>query len=39
VEWGEKLEPHAPVSRIEVRLEHVAENERHIVVEEVTQSD
>jgi tRNA threonylcarbamoyladenosine biosynthesis protein TsaE len=39
VEWGEKLEPHAPVPRFEIRLEHQGENERHIVVEEVKAID
>ena len=39
VEWGEKLEPHAPAPRIEVRLEHIGEMERRIVVVEVRQGD
>lgn len=37
VEWGEKLEANAPLPRFEIRLEHRGEDERHIVVEEVTQ--
>lgn len=39
VEWGEKLEAHAPSPRFEVRLEHRGENDRHILVEEVAQAD
>lgn len=37
VEWGEKLEAHAPLPRFEIRLEHRGESDRHITVEEVTQ--
>jgi tRNA threonylcarbamoyladenosine biosynthesis protein TsaE len=36
VEWGERLGPQAPVPRYEIHLEHRGENERHILVEEVT---
>ena len=36
VEWGEKLEAQAPLPRFEIRLEHCGENDRHIVVDEVT---
>jgi tRNA threonylcarbamoyladenosine biosynthesis protein TsaE len=39
VEWGEKLEAHAPLPRFEIRLEHRGENDRRIVVEEVRQRD
>lgn len=39
VEWGEKLEPDTSVPRFEVRLEHVGENQRRIVVEQVGQDD
>jgi tRNA threonylcarbamoyladenosine biosynthesis protein TsaE len=36
VEWGEKLKQYAPLPRIEVRLEHRGNDDRRIVVEEVT---
>lgn len=36
VEWGEKLEPQAPLPRFEIRLEHCGETVRHIVVDELT---
>jgi len=36
VEWGEKLGPYAPVPHVEIHFEHRGENDRRIVVEEVT---
>lgn len=36
MEWGEKFNRDAPVPRFEVRLEHRGENDRHILVDEVT---
>ncbi|HEY6291652.1 MAG TPA: tRNA (adenosine(37)-N6)-threonylcarbamoyltransferase complex ATPase subunit type 1 TsaE [Terriglobia bacterium] len=38
VEWGEKFKANAPVPRFELRLEHRGEHERHIVVDEVTET-
>ncbi|HXJ96882.1 MAG TPA: tRNA (adenosine(37)-N6)-threonylcarbamoyltransferase complex ATPase subunit type 1 TsaE [Terriglobia bacterium] len=38
VEWGERLGPNPPVPRVEMRLVHRGESERHIVVERITQN-
>jgi tRNA threonylcarbamoyladenosine biosynthesis protein TsaE len=38
IEWGEKLQAHAPVPRFEVQIDHRGENERHIVVIEIGSS-
>ena len=37
VEWGEKLQPGAPLPHFEIHFEHCGENNRHIVVDELTQ--
>lgn len=38
MEWGEKFNRDAPLPRFEVRLEHQGENDRHILVDEVSSS-